>query len=124
MLSPEQIIADLDSALADSGEDATLRRKSNAGNADVACRVRVRGVNAQRVVGTITQNDLSVVISPTEILAAGWPGVDPPAPGAIDPRLPRANDFMVVKGKERQVRFSDPIYAAGQWVRCNLIVAG
>lgn len=124
MLSPEQIIADLDAALRDSGEDVILRRKSNAGNADVDCRARVRGVNAQRVVGTITQNDLSVVISPTEILAAGWPGGSPPAPGAVDPRLPRANDFMVVKGKERQVKFSDPIYVGGKWVRCNLIVAG
>ncbi|OWV67937.1 hypothetical protein ATY76_13505 [Rhizobium sp. R339] len=124
MLSPERIIADLDAALLASGEDVILRRKSNSGNADVGCRARVRGVNAQKVVGTVTQNDLSVVMSPTEILADGWPGGSPPAPGAVDPRLPRANDFMVVKGRERQVKFSDPIYVAGQWVRCNLIVAG
>ncbi|MBB4574392.1 hypothetical protein [Rhizobium lentis] len=124
MLSPERIIADLDAALLASGEDVILRRKSNSGNADVGCRARVRGVNAQKVVGTVTQNDLSVVMSPTEILAGGWPGGAPPAPGAVDPRLPRTNDFMVVKGRERQVKFSDPIYVAGQWVRCNLIVAG
>lgn len=124
MLSPERIIADLDAALLASGEDVVLRRKAPAGNADVGCRARVRGVNAQRVVGTITQNDLSVVISPSEITANGWPGADPPSPGAVDPRLPRANDFMVVKGRERQVKFSDPIYVAGIWVRCNLVVAG
>ncbi|ARM12129.1 MULTISPECIES: hypothetical protein [Rhizobium] len=124
MLSPEQIIADLDAALLDSGEDVILRRKTNSSNVDVNCRARVRGVNAQKVVGTITQNDLSVVMSPTEILAAGWPGGDPPAPGAPDPRLPRANDFMVVKGRERQVKLSDPIYVGGQWVRCNLVVSG
>ncbi|RUM06814.1 hypothetical protein [Rhizobium chutanense] len=124
MLSPEQIIADLDAALLASGEDVTLRRKLSSGSVDVPCRARVRGVNAQKVVGSIAVSDLSVVISPTEILADGWPGGDPPAPGAPDPRLPRINDFMVVKGRERQVKFSDPIYVGGKWVRCNLVVAG
>jgi hypothetical protein len=121
MLSPQQIIADLDRSLLESGEDVILRRGTNT---DVGCRARVRGVDAQRVVGTIQQTDLSVVISPTEILAAGWPGGDPPVVGATDPRIPRINDSMMVKGKLRQVRLSDPIYVAGVWVRCNLVVVG
>ncbi|MGV1867220.1 MULTISPECIES: hypothetical protein [unclassified Rhizobium] len=123
MLTPEQIIGDLDAFLLESGEDAIMRRVAGSVKADVAVRARVRGVNAQKVVGTITATDLDVVISPTQILAAGWPG-ETQQDGAADPRIPRINDSMVVKGKQRQVKLSDPIFVGGAWVRCNLVVAG
>ena len=90
------------------------------------CRARVLGVRAEQVVGTIAVSDLSVIISPTQILAAQWPGgqIDAPVQDKADPRVPRSTDFMVIKGKQRQVKFSDPIFVGGEWVRCNLIVAG
>jgi hypothetical protein len=60
----------------------------------------------------------------TQILAADWPAGYTLTPGAVDPRLPRANDFLVVKGKQRQIMFADPIAVDGTVVRVNLTVAG
>lgn len=120
----------LDNALLRAGEDIILRRVAGTGNnqaiIDVACRATVRGVRAEEVVGTITMADLAVIISPSEILNAQWPGGqrETVVQDKADPRVPRSTDFMVIKGKQRQVKFSDPIFVGGEWVRCNLIVAG
>ncbi|QXZ79660.1 hypothetical protein [Rhizobium sp. L51/94] len=123
MLTPEKIIADLDAFLLETGEDIVVRRVVANIKTDVACRARARGVSAKKVVGTIAATDLEVIISPTQILAAGWPG-EAPQDGAADPRIPRINDYVLVKGKQRQVKFSDPIFVGNEWVRCNLVVAG
>ncbi len=68
--------ASLDYHLQIAGEDAVLRRMAGSGaNAvpvDVAVRVAVRGVGQDQVGGKITQDDLSVVLSPTPILKAQW----------------------------------------------------
>jgi hypothetical protein len=104
-MSAAETIARLDAALARTGEDIVVKR----GASTVACRASVRGLRPEEVVGTATLADLSVVISPTGFGSYG---------------LPRVNDKCVVKSKERQVKFVDPIYVAGVWVRCNLVVAG
>ena len=123
-MTPDHAIAQLDDMLLKHGEDVLLKRRVSGGpDAEVTCRALVRGFKAEKIVGTITQLDLNVVISPTQILAAGWPGGGAPSAPA-DPSLPRVSDFMVIKGRERQVKMSDPIYLHGQWVRCNLVVAG
>lgn len=119
-------IADLDAALARTGEDCTLRRKDGnpLTDKDVTVRASVRGLRGDEIVGTATQAFSKAVISMTQILAAGWPGGHVVAPGAVDPRIPRPNDFLVVKGKVRQIMFADPIAINGVVVRVNLTVAG
>lgn len=96
----------LDNALKRAGETVTLKR---AGLSDVTCKAAVRGIKPEELVGTATLSDLMVVISPTGFATFG---------------LPRANDFIVVKGKQRTVKFADPIYVGDVWVRCNLQVGG
>jgi hypothetical protein len=125
-MTPAQLITDLDAALARTGEDCTLRRKEGSPlvEKDVTVRASVRGVRSSEVVGTVTQAYSKAVISMTQILAAGWPAGHNVTPGAADPRLPRANDFLVVKGKVRQIMFADPIAVDGTVVRVNLTVAG
>lgn len=123
-------IAALDSALQRVGEDVVLRRiagkSQNAVNVDVTVRASVRTVSADQIAGTIVQNDVNVVISPTQIIAAQWPGGlrDGAVQSAADPRIPRATDFMVIQGRQRQVRVSKPIFVGGTWARCDLVVAG
>lgn len=119
-------IADLDAALARTGEDCTLRRKDGnpLTDKDVTVRASVRGLRGDEIVGTATQAFSKAVISMTQILAAGWPAGHVVAPGAVDPRIPRPNDFLVVKGKVRQIIFADPIAIDGVVVRVNLTVAG
>ena len=123
-------IAALDSALQRAGEDCTLRRVAgkspNAVNVDVTVRAAVRTVSADQIAGTVAQNDLNVVISPSQILAAQWPGGlrDGAVQSLADPRIPRATDFMVIQGRQRQVKAAKPIFVGGAWVRCDLVVAG
>jgi hypothetical protein len=119
-------IADLDAALARTGEDCILRRKEGSPlvEKDVTVRASVRGLRGDEIVGTATQAYSKAVISTTQILAAGWPAGHVITPGTVDPRLPRANDFLVVKGKQRQIMFADPIAINGTVVRVNLTVAG
>jgi hypothetical protein len=123
-MTPDNVISQIDDQLLKHGEDIVLRRRVSGGpDAEVTCRALVRGIKAELIVGTITQLDLNVIISPTQILAADWPGGDPSS-GPVDPRLPRVSDIVVIKGRERQVKMSDPIFLHGVWVRCNLVVAG
>jgi hypothetical protein len=125
-MTPASAIASLDRQLAEHGEDCTLRRKEGSPpvEKDVTVRASVRGVRSNEVVGTVTQAYSKAAISMTQILASGWPAGHTVIAGAVDPRLPRANDFLVVKGKVRQIMFADPIAIDDTVVRVNLMVAG
>jgi hypothetical protein len=125
-MTPAQLIADLDAALARTGEDCILRRKEGSPlvEKDVTVRASVRGLRSAEIVGSATQAWSKVVISMTQILAAGWPAGHTVTPGAADPRLPRANDFLVVKGKARQIMFVNPIAVDGTVVRVEMTVVG
>jgi hypothetical protein len=123
--------AALDAALLEAAEDIVLRRQvasgSNIANIDVTCRARVDTVNADEIAGTIAVSDLKIIMSPTEILAAQWPGGVPayPVSSASDVRIPRITDFVIARGKVRQVKMVDPkIIGADGWCRINMVVAG
>jgi hypothetical protein len=128
--TPSGAIARLDAALAQHGEDIILRRTVRRSGVDVvvdvACRAFVRAVSAQEIVGSIKATDVNVVISPTEILAAGWPGQDDVTPAGLnaDQHHPRITDTAIVQGKPRQVRLSKPILMGGTWVRCDMVAGG
>ena len=124
--TPASMISRLDASLARHGEDCTLRRKEGSPlvEKDVTVRASVRGVRSNEIVGTVTQAYSKAVISMTQILAAEWPSGYSLTDGAVDPRLPRPNDFLIVKGKQRQIMFVNPIAVDGTVVRIELQVAG
>jgi hypothetical protein len=113
--------ASLDAALLAAGEDIILRRRTMVGDVvtdtDVVCRARVDTVNSNEIAGTIAVSDLKVIISPTELLAANWPD------GTGSP--PRTTDFIVARGKLRQIKVVDPKIIGDEGLcRINLIAAG
>lgn len=127
-------IADLDRELAgEAGEEIEIWRVYTAGTTQipvkVTCRAFVRNYGAEELVGGITQEQVRVVISPSEIIAAGWPG--PWTPSAIEPvqpdtdrRVPRNNDRCLIKGRLRNVEVPMPVYVDNELVRINLRVLG
>jgi hypothetical protein len=126
-------IADLNSALAQDGEDIEIWRVVTAGatqiNIKVAARAFVRNFGADELVGGITQDQVRVTISPSEIIAQNWPGpwtpsASEPTQPATDRRIPRKNDKCVIKGKPRNVEVAMPIYVDNELVRINLRVLG
>ena len=128
-----QHIALLDAALVEAGEDVILRRTvgtQNIVNIDAKIRAHVRALiprnqNGEQVTG-LSQDHLRVLTSPTEIKNAQWPGggIDASAPFNIDRSLPRRGDRVIIKGRVYHVDVSNPIAAAGEVVRIELLVKG
>lgn len=126
------LIAALDDALAQVGEDATLRRVvgqgNNTQNSDVAIRAKFGPVPPEKLVDGITQADFEVILSPTQILAHGWPGGNTAPP--INPNaswLPQVNDKVLrqATGRWHNVKVPPRVLApTGEVVRIELIVAG
>lgn len=123
------LISALDAALLASGEDVILRRTVGLSNIDVACRARVDAATTEQVEAGILATDLNIIMSPTQINNAGWPGVTSPGvpPFNVDQRVPRAGsvDKVLLRGfAPRAVSFSDPKFINGELVRINLRVTG
>ena len=127
------LIAALDSALAGYGEDIILRRvvgtAPNQVNIDVTCRARVDAMKVEEIVAGIPATDLNIIISPTQINNAQWPGGQVPLlpPFNVDQRVPRINgpDKVLLRGAvPRTVAFCDPKFVNGELVRINMRVTG
>ena len=125
-MTPAQAIADLDFALSEAGEPCVLRRPGFIGMTpapvDVTVMARVRTYKPSQIAGATLQGDSTAVLSPTEIIAAGWPGTDPG--DGTDARVPREGDRLIVAGRARAIVSADPVYIAGVLVPINLQVRG
>lgn len=108
------MIADLDAALAKSGQDIIVRRYTAPSGdprpkTDLPARASVRPVRANQLIGPIDQSASNVVLSPTGLASL----------------LPlRKGDKAIIQGRERQIEFVKPIEAANQLVRLELMVLG
>lgn len=125
-MSPEECIAALDNSLTEVGEDFILRRIVSSAPVDVTCRARVSAVNAAEIAAGISQTDLRLILSPTQINAAAWPGQSPPAaPFDIDPSIPVPGDSAIVQGRMRTVAAPVDVQSInGVTVRINMRVTG
>jgi hypothetical protein len=113
-VTPAQMIADLDAALARRGEDVTVRRYTAPSGTprpktDIATRATVRAVKPEELAGEIDQTASKVVLSPTGL-------------GALLPL--RKGDKIVIQGDERHVELPKPIVVGGTLVRIELMVTG
>lgn len=108
-MTPQVAISALDRQLFAHGEDAILRR---TGEADLPCRILVRGYDPDEMGPGIKQGDSKVVMSPTEATLAGW-------------SLPIVSgDHVVIQGTARRIEAAAPKYLGGQLVRIDLQVRG
>lgn len=126
-------IAALDNALAQRGEDIVLRRvvgtAPNQVNVDVVCRARVDAATEQQLAAGIPAADLNIIMSPTQINNAQWPGGSVPAipPFNVDQRVPRAgptDKVLVWKQAPRAIAFVKPFWIGAELVRIEMRVSG
>ena len=124
-MRPSEAVSALDVALAENGQNATLRRFSGLGQSrtasDVTVRIRLDNYRPEEIVAGIVQGDSRVILSPSQIIAASWGGT--PADGT-DGRVPVKNDHLIVAGRARVVQAAVPFYMDGQLVRIELLVRG
>ena len=129
-MTPEAIIADLDAALEDTGEDVRLQRLTAGPSGtqipfEVICRARVVGVGTEKLIAGISQNQHDVVISPTEIIKKGWPGPATSAAAAVmDRHIPVKGDRMFIKNVPCNVEIAHGKYVSGELVRINIRASG
>ena len=123
------LVAALDRALVAAGEDIILRRRvgepPNQTFVSVTCRARIDGLDTIQSPAGIKLSEVAVIMSPSQINAAQWPGgtIPVPPPFDADPRLPRANDTddLIIRGQRpRVITFVDAKVINGALVRINL----
>ena len=122
------LIAALDRALATAGgEEIVLRRRlGDDVYATVTCIAKIDRIGGGESPAGIRLSEFSLIMSPTQINKAQWPGTGSSSDG-VDPRIPRENDtddIIIRKQPPRVVTVSDPKYVAGELVRLNLRIAG
>jgi hypothetical protein len=121
-------IDDLDASLAENGEDVVLRRITAGVTKDVTVRAHVRTyrLSAQDLVNGISWIPFVVIISPTQIRAAGWPAgeVAAAAPYDADPSIPRIGDMLIIKGDLKYIKSSNPIAVTGEVVKIQMMTEG
>ncbi|WP_316172415.1 hypothetical protein [Bradyrhizobium sp. SZCCHNRI2049] len=125
------LISALDGALAAYGEDITLRRISGTApatsNADVTCRAKVTAVGTDTLPAGVVARTWDIIISPTQIREAAWPGASVPKvpPDELDQAIPRAmTDKILLRGQWVAITFVDPVFVANEWVRANIKAKG
>ncbi|MDB5358854.1 MAG: hypothetical protein JWO51_151 [Rhodospirillales bacterium] len=114
----------LDRLLVENGQDVTLSRVVSGATSSVVCRCRVRGGDTVASDGHFgkAQGEFRLILSPTEINAAGWPGGTPV--GAIDQRVPVNQDHAVINGHVRTVQVATGFYMDNVLVRIEALVVG
>ena len=108
-MTPAEAVETLDRFLVETGENVTLRRIVGTGpsatNQDITVRAHIRSFKEDELVAGISQDDRLLIMSPTEITTASWPG------GVFS--LPRKGDKVVVSGAPCNAEFVKPIRMAG-----------
>lgn len=107
-MTPAQMIADLDRAVASYGQTVILR-KANTAIGQVSVNGHVRNYKPEELVGIIEQGDSKVILSPTGLETFG---------------VPPQNGFVVIDGKPRMIKAATPMKVANTLVRIELAVKG
>lgn len=124
MMSAAAAIAQLDRFLAAYGRDVVLTREDDDNNvvATVTCRARIDRTKADDAPAGIKPSGFTLILSPTQIVAAGWPDGDP---ANIVP-VENSGDKIALDGEEarRTVVWVDAKKIGNQVVRIDMRISG
>lgn len=104
-MSAQRQVDNLNAAIKRQGETITLKR----GLTELTVKALVRGKGADTLVGTVTANEWLLTLSPTGLAALG---------------TPRANDTVVIKGRQCRIDSAYPIHIDDTLVRIDATAAG
>jgi hypothetical protein len=124
-------IARLDRQLRLHGEPIQLVREALAVQRH---RLNLRGIiktyGSQQLVGSITQTNYLIIISPTDLKKKGWPGAIPATiptgtvPGKDDSIPEKGTDVLWMRNAKKSISQVDAIYEGGEVVRIEMRVLG
>jgi hypothetical protein len=122
-MTPQEAIAALDAGLAQAGETIRLMRLASPPASGIAavvtCLAAVRGYDPSDISpgSGITQQDQKMILSPTLIVAAGWPGA------GLSP-VPRQGDRIVSNRGPLTIQDAAGTYVQDVLVRIEARVRG
>lgn len=128
-----QLLAQLDRRLEQRGEAIALRKRTQAGSTTswIDCTVPaiIRSLTVEQLIGSITQQNFFMIISPTHLTRAQWPGGrTPAATGSLispsDPRIPTTSDQVIFRGRTTGIQRVAPVFDSGECIRIELSVIG
>lgn len=106
--SPAKLIADLDAALAQAGEDVLIHTvAAGVPDAGASARASVRGYKPDELAGDINQSDRKLVLSPTDV-----------------PTPPEEDDKVTIAGKTFNIEAVEAIRVQNVLVRIELQARG
>jgi hypothetical protein len=121
-MTPQEATGALDDALAQAGESVRFLRMAKPPAtgvvASVTCQALIRGYAPSDLSpgSGIGQQDQLLIVSPTPIVAAGWPGAGSPIPAQGD-RVQTARGTLTIQA-------SAGTYMQGTLVRIEIQVRG
>ena len=123
-------VARLDRQLRLHGEPITIRHQIAAvPRHQVQTRGIVKTFGRERLIGSITQTNYMIIVSPTDLRRAGFPGAEPEkiANGTLpveDPILPDTSGSIWFRGRTTAIQGVDAIYDGDEIVRIEIKVTG
>ena len=114
------------------GEKVQLIRTIGA-STQSRVRANIRGIvktlGIAQLIGGITQTNYIVIISPTDLRRAGWPGantatIPPGTTSNKDGVIPPPSDAMVFRASQKAISRADAIYDGDECVRIELSCIG
>jgi len=133
-MSAEALIAALDGALLSGAHEEVILRRvigtaPNQINIDVTCIARVDAASVQQIAAGIPATDFNLIMSPTQINEAQWPGGSVPElpPFNLDQKIPRKGptDKILMRGHPpKAVGRVDAKFYGSEVVRIELRVTG
>jgi hypothetical protein len=126
-------LARLDRQIRLHGEEVQVTRTTGSSTQTVT-RANIRGIvktlGIQQLIAGITQTNYVVIVSPTDLRRAGWPGaIAPSAASGVsvsvkDPCIPIVNDRMIFRARTNTISKVDAIYDGDECVRIELSCTG
>jgi hypothetical protein len=128
------LLAQLNRRLEKRGEPVWFERFSGTGVNRPSVRAKVpaivRALTVEQLIGSITQQNLFVIISPTHLLVdKKWPGgITPKVQGSVielsDSRMPISSDNLYCRGQARSIQNVKAVFDKDECIRIEINVLG
>lgn len=133
-MSAQALIAALDDALLGGAHEEVILRRvigsaPNQVSVDVTCIARADAASVEQIAAGIPATDFNLILSPTQINQAQWPGGSVPAlpPFDLDQSVPRVGptDKVLMRGQApKAVAWVDAKLVGREVVRIEMRVTG
>jgi hypothetical protein len=120
-----RLLSQLNRRIAKEGEVVTMSKPVGTGQTQTFINSNmpaiVKPLTEKQLVGAVAQLSFMIILSPTTLIASGWPQQTSPLPPW---RFPLLTDKIILRGQTRAITRAVPIYIKTECVRIELLATG